>query len=172
MERNQEGFWFGDVNAGMQCLFRAENYRRPLNTNFYKMQPLNMPPSWFNDGKGGISYKEKGNQVDIKTYSGSRTPPKGRRAELRLLGTGNSLQAHRHDEAMDRPLLPRIPACRETERGDAHAYQAVDVVGETGANVINPASRQCGESAYQLSFLPPCLHEAVRRRIACQKDIK
>ena len=59
VERNQEGFWFGDVNAGMQCLFRAENYRRPLNTNFYKMQPLNMPPSWFNDGKGGISYKEK-----------------------------------------------------------------------------------------------------------------
>ena len=45
VERNQEGFWFGDVNAGMQCLFRAENYRRPLNTNFYKMQPLNMPPS-------------------------------------------------------------------------------------------------------------------------------
>ena len=61
----------------MQCLFRAENYRRPLNTNFYKMQPLNMPPSWFNDGKGGISYKEKGNQVDIKTYSGSRTLQKG-----------------------------------------------------------------------------------------------
>lgn len=26
---------------------------------------------WFNDGKGGISYKEKGNQVDIKIYSGS-----------------------------------------------------------------------------------------------------
>lgn len=51
--------WFGDVNAGMQCLFRAENYRRPLNTNFYKMQPLNMPPSWFNDGKGRSAIKRK-----------------------------------------------------------------------------------------------------------------
>lgn len=54
------------------------------------------------------------------------------------------------------------------KEGDAHAYQAVDVVGETGANVIN-LHHGTVESAYQLSFLPPCLHEAVRRRIACQR---
>ena len=43
----------GDINAGIQASFKDENYVRPLNTNFYQLKPLNMPPSWFNDGKGG-----------------------------------------------------------------------------------------------------------------------
>ena len=132
VERNQEGFWFGDVNAGMQCLFRAENYRRPLNTNFYKMQPLNMPPSWFNNGKGGISYKEKGNQVDIKTYSGSRTLQKG--DFLVLVTPFKPIDTMK--QWTDRYYHGYQPA-EKLKEGDAHAYQAVDVVGETGANVIN-----------------------------------
>ena len=143
VERNQEGFWFGDVNAGMQCLFRAENYRRPLNTNFYKMQPLNMPPSWFNDGKGGISYKEKGNQVDIKTYSGSRTLQKGEELNFDFLvlvtpfkPIDTMKQWTDHYYHGYRPVREYQPA-EKLKEGDAHAYQAVDVVGETGANVIN-----------------------------------
>ena len=137
VERNQEGFWFGDVNAGMQCLFRAENYRRPLNTNFYKMQPLNMPPSWFNDGKGGISYKEKGNQVDIKTYSGSRTLQKGEELNFDFLVLVTPFKPiDTMKQWTDRYYHGYQPA-EKLQEGDAHAYQAVDVVGETGANVIN-----------------------------------
>ena len=137
VERNQEGFWFGDVNAGMQCLFRAENYRRPLNTNFYKMQPLNMPPSWFNDGKGGISYKEKGNQVDIKTYSGSRTLQKGEELNFDFLVLVTPFKPiDTMKQWTDRYYHGYQPA-EKLKEGDAHAYQAVDVVGETGANVIN-----------------------------------
>lgn len=137
VERNQEGFWFGDVNAGMQCLFRAENYRRPLNTNFYKMQPLNMPPSWFNNGKGGISYKEKGNQVDIKTYSGSRTLQKGEELNFDFLVLVTPFKPiDTMKQWTDRYYHGYQPA-EKLKEGDAHAYQAVDVVGETGANVIN-----------------------------------
>lgn len=137
VERNQEGFWFGDVNAGIQCLFRAENYRRPLNTNFYKMQPLNMPPSWFNDGKGGISYKEKGNQVDIKTYSGSRTLQKGEELNFDFLVLVTPFKPiDTMKQWTDRYYHGYQPA-EKLKEGDAHAYQAVDVVGETGANVIN-----------------------------------
>ena len=137
VERNQEGFWFGDVNAGMQCLFRAENYRRPLNTNFYKMQPLNMPPSWFNDDKGGISYKEKGNQVDIKTYSGSRTLQKGEELNFDFLVLVTPFKPiDTMKQWTDRYYHGYQPA-EKLKEGDAHAYQAVDVVGETGANVIN-----------------------------------
>ena len=149
----------------MQCLFRAENYRRPLNTNFYKMQPLNMPPSWFNDGKGGISYKEKGNQVDIKTYSGSRTLQKGEELNFDFLVLVTPFKPI----DTDRPLLPRIPACRETERGRRTRLPGCRRCGRNRSKRYQPASRQCGESAYQLSFLPPCLHEAVRRRITCQR---
>ena len=134
VERNQEGFWFGDVNAGMQCLFRAENYRRPLNTNFYKMQPLNMPPSWFNDGKGGISYKEKGNQVDIKTYSGSRTLQKGEELNFDFLVL---VTPFKPIDTMKQWTYHGYQPAEKLKEGDAHAYQAVDVVGETGANVIN-----------------------------------
>lgn len=169
VERNQEGFWFGDVNAGMQCLFRAENYRRPLNTNFYKMQPLNMPPSWFTNGKGGISYKEKGNQVDIKTYSGSRTLQKGEELNFDFLVLVTPFKPiDTMKQWTDRYYHGYQPA-EKLKEGDAHAYQAVRRCGRNRSKRYQPASRQCGESAYQLSFLPPCLHEAVRRRIACQR---
>jgi hypothetical protein len=137
VERNQEGFWFGDVNAGMQCLFRAENYRRPLNTNFYKMQPLNMPPSWFNDGKGGISYKEKGNQVDIKTYSGSRTLQKGEELNFDFLVLVTPFKPIDTMKQWTDHYYHGYQPAEKLKEGDAHAYQAVDVVGETGANVIN-----------------------------------
>ena len=40
VKNNQDGIWIGDVNAGMQIRFWAENYDRPLNTNFYQNKPL------------------------------------------------------------------------------------------------------------------------------------
>jgi hypothetical protein len=38
-EKNQDALWIGTVNAGLQVQFRAENYSRPLNTNFYRLKP-------------------------------------------------------------------------------------------------------------------------------------
>ena len=77
IENHQEGVWLGAVNKGLQYVLRDENYVRPLNTNFYQNQPLNMPPSWFNDGKGGIQISEKNGNVVANNYSGSRTVKAG-----------------------------------------------------------------------------------------------
>jgi len=73
VEKNQDGAWLGDVNAGMQFSLRDADYQRPLNTNFYHQKPLKMPRSWSNDGKGGIDINEStADTLLVKAYSGSR----------------------------------------------------------------------------------------------------
>lgn len=137
VKHSQEGFWFGDVNAGMQCLFRDTNYRRPLNTNFYGLQPLNLPPSWHNGGKGGISYREKGNRLDIRTYSGARTVQAGESLHFNFLVLVTPFKPiDTHKQWNDRYFHSYQPA-EKLKEGDAHAYQAVDKVAEAGANTIN-----------------------------------
>jgi len=76
-QRNQDGAWIGNVNAGLQYSLRAENYVRPLNTNFYLQKPLNLPTSWGNEGKGGISIFNEGTTVVVNNYSGKRSLQKG-----------------------------------------------------------------------------------------------
>jgi len=56
--KNQDALWIGAVNAGLQCQLQAENYSRPLNTNFYQLKPLNLPPSWWNEGRGSVRVEE------------------------------------------------------------------------------------------------------------------
>lgn len=134
---NQEGFWFGDVNAGMQCLFRDINYRRPLNTNFYGLQPLNMPPSWYNNGNGGIRYKEKGDRVEIETYSGKRELKQGEELNFNFLVLVTPFKPiDTRKQWTDRYFHGYQPA-EKLKEGDAHAYQAVDKVAQVGANTIN-----------------------------------
>ncbi len=70
--KNQDGAWIGGVNAGLYFSLRAENYSRPLNTNFYLQKPLNLPPSWGNGGKGGISIREAGDRVQVSSFGGPR----------------------------------------------------------------------------------------------------
>ncbi|MGO4294659.1 glycoside hydrolase domain-containing protein [Chitinophaga sp. RAB17] len=75
--KNQDGAWIGDVNAGIQFNLRDENYVRPLNTNFYLQKPLLLPTSWGNGDKGGITIGEKGKAILVNSYSGERTLHKG-----------------------------------------------------------------------------------------------
>jgi len=121
--KNQDSVWVGDVNGGLQCSFRAENYSRPLNTNFYLSKPLNMPPSWFNDGKGGCEIKDDGQAVIIKTYSGPRTvqPDKDLYFHFNLL------------------LTPFKPLDTKTQWATRfyHAYKPIDEIAASGANTIN-----------------------------------
>lgn len=134
---NQEGFWFGDVNAGMQCLFRDTNYRRPLNTNFYGLQPLNMPPSWYNNGNGGIRYKEKGDRLEIETYSGKRDIEQGEELNFNFLVLVTPFKPiDTQKQWTDRYFHGYQPA-EKLKEGDAHAYQGVDKVAQVGANTIN-----------------------------------
>lgn len=124
VKKNQDGAWLGDANAGLQFSLRAENYSRPLNTNFYQSKPLNMPPSWFNDGKGGITIRESGaSTLLIKCYGGSRTLQPG------------------HDLHFDFNLLltPFKPLDTKFQWSTRffHAFKPVDDAIKAGSNVIN-----------------------------------
>ena len=74
---HQEGVWLGGINKGLQYVLRDDNYERPLNTNFYRNKPLNLPTSWYNDGHGGITVREEQSAIVANNYSGPRTMSAG-----------------------------------------------------------------------------------------------
>ncbi|PTM08107.1 MAG: hypothetical protein DA407_08910 [Bacteroidetes bacterium] len=75
--KHHEGAWLGGINKGLQFVLRDNNYERPLNTNFYQQKPLNLPPSWYNEGKGGIDITMLSDNILVTNYSGARTIQKG-----------------------------------------------------------------------------------------------
>ncbi len=70
--RNQDMLWIGDVNAGLRIKWKAENYVRPLINLYYGWGRLHMPPSWGNDGKGGVTVNDAGNITTVSAYCGPR----------------------------------------------------------------------------------------------------
>jgi len=120
---NCDGPWLGSVNAGIQATFRAENYERPLNTNFYHQKPLNMPPSWYNGGKGGIELDRSGNEYELTAYTGSRKiiPGETLHFDINILLT---------------PFRPIDPAKQWHDRY-YHKYMPLDTITKAGGNVIN-----------------------------------
>jgi len=130
-KKNQDALWIGAVNAGMQVALRAENYSRPLNTNFYLSKPLAMPPSWWNDGKGTVNVRAAG-----PATAGSRagavlmTAASGPRA----LRVGETL--HFDFTLLITPFKPLDPPAHFRERY-FHAFKPLDEVASTGANVVN-----------------------------------
>ncbi len=124
VKKNQDGAWLGDVNAGFQFSLRAENYSRPLNTNFYQSKPLNMPPSWFNDGKGGITIREVGNAtLLVSCYSGQRKlqPDRDLHFDFNLLLTPFKL----------------LDTKSQWSTRFFHAFKTVDQAMASGADTIN-----------------------------------
>jgi hypothetical protein len=128
-EKNQDALWIGMVNAGFQLQLRAENYSRPLNTNFYRLKPLNLPPSWWNEGQGWVSVREelkknrKNKYVVLTAASGPRKINKGDvlHFDFNLLLT---------------PFKPLNPGKHFAEHY-YHAYKPVEEIATTGANIIN-----------------------------------
>lgn len=123
VENHQEGVWMGAVNKGLQYVLRDENYERPLNTNFYQNQPLNMPLSWENGGKGGIRIRENGNAVTATNYSGPRT-----------LTAGETL--HFNIRFLITPFKPLDTKTHFNTRF-VHKYVPVDSVIAWGGTVVN-----------------------------------
>jgi len=123
VERNQDGAWIGDVNAGLQFSMRDEHYERPLNTNFYLSKPLVMPRSWANDGKGGCRLGVEGNAFVVRCYSGARTMTAGDtlRYDFRLVVT---------------PFKP-IDTDAQWRTRFFHRYAPLDSIRALGANVVN-----------------------------------
>ena len=109
---------------GFSVSLRAENYSRPLNTNFYLSKPLNLPPSWLNGGKGGCTTRRAGAGVVLLTaFSGPRR-----------LQAGELL--YFHFNLLLTPFKPLDPKSHLSTRF-FHAFKPVAEVAATGANTIN-----------------------------------
>jgi len=135
-KKNQDALWLGAVNAGMQVALRAENYSRPLNTNFYLSKPLNMPPSWWNDGKGTVEVRAGGAErvKGAKSDSGPRPVIFSARSGSRTIRAGETL--HFDFTLLITPFKPLDPASQFRERY-FHAFKPLDEIAATGANVLN-----------------------------------
>ncbi len=124
VEKNQDGPWIGDVNAGIQVRFTDNNYSRPLNTNFYQDKPLYMPDSWCNDGKGGITIAQNGKEsVMLSSYSGNRLIKKGE-------------QLHYYFNLLITPFRT-VDTKKHWHNRYYHSSQPVDTALAHGANTIN-----------------------------------
>lgn len=121
--RNQDGAWIGDVNGGMQFSLRAENYSRPLNTNFYLQKPLNLPPSWGNSGKGGITITEDAMTATVSAYSGARE-----------LKAGETLH---YDFTLLLTPFHTLDTDFQWKTRFYHKYSPVDTILKRGATVVN-----------------------------------
>lgn len=141
-KKNQDALWVGDVNAGLQVNLRDENYSRPLNTNFYLSKPLNLPPSWWNEGKGRCTVKEKGDgTVHLAASSGPRRIKAGQvlHFDFNLLLT---------------PFKPIDPKPHFATRF-FHFFRPVDEVAKTGANTINVHHANAVNPYINYPFLRP-----------------
>ncbi len=121
--KNQDGAWIGDVNAGIQFSLRDEKYVRPLNTNFYLLKPLVLPKSWGNENKGGINISKEKNTVLVNNYSGEREMKAGDT----LYYNFNLLITPFHTINTDFQWATRF----------YHAYKPIDTIKASGATVIN-----------------------------------
>ncbi len=122
--KNQDAVWMGDVSAGLYASFRAENYSRPLNTNFYQLKPLNMPPSWENGGRGGCRIRESdARTVTLTMFSGPRTLQPGHELFYNFI-------------LLITPFKP-INTHRHWKTRFYHAFKPIDEIAATGANTIN-----------------------------------
>jgi len=121
--KNQDSVWVGDVNAGLQLSLKDENYSRPLNTNFYLLKPLNLPPSWYNSGKGGIHLDDAEGTFSIRAFSGTRTLEPG--ADL-----------HFNFRLLLTPFKPIDPNKHWRNRY-YHSFSPVEEVASEGANTVN-----------------------------------
>lgn len=123
VEKNQDGPWVGDVNAGLQIRFYDNTYERPLNTNFYHQKPLHMPVSWCNNGNGGIDINNAADGTRINAYSGKREVKKGDRL-------------YYYFNIAITPFRP-IDTDKQWRERYYHSYDFIDKVEKLGANVLN-----------------------------------
>lgn len=124
VQKNQDGAWIGDVNAGLQFSLRDDKYVRPLNTNFYHSKPLVMPASWDNQGNGGCRLQGvPGGIYAAHCYSGPRS-----------LAAGET--QHYNFRLMVTPFHTIDPKMQWKDRY-FHAYKPLSDVAATGADVIN-----------------------------------
>lgn len=128
-KKHQDKVWVGGINAGMNLVFKDENYKRPLVNVYYALGKLNLPESWGNEGKGGITIKNtQENGALLTAFSGERKAEKGK--ELHFM--------------VDALVTPVKPINLEMQATDRFYHSNSDVSGsyigeasKAGANFIN-----------------------------------
>lgn len=131
VSKYQDCLWMGTANAGLQFRFKAENYRRPLLNIYYDFFPLLLPPSWGNEGKGGVQVaEEKKETVLLTAFSGPRTMLAGEELNFDF----------------DMYITPFRPVNTDAHWRNRYAhtggmgcpyFEDLTKVVETGANVLN-----------------------------------
>lgn len=127
--KNQDMLWLGDVNGGLRIKWKAENYVRPLINIYYSFGPLHLPPSWGNEGKGGVNVIDKDNDALVSAYSGERELKAGEvlNYDFELL------------------ITPFKTINKEIKYGDRYFHgggttvssQKVELTEKAGANILN-----------------------------------
>ncbi len=120
---NQDAFWVGRVDGGLQLTFKDDKYARPLNTNFYLQSPLKLPRSWGNDGKGHCDFLGLAIVYVATCSSGPRT-----------------LVAHDTLWFNFRVLVTPFHTMDTRTHFSTrymHAYKPVDTARGVGANLVN-----------------------------------
>ena len=128
VKKNQDAFWIGDVNLGLQVMLRDQHYVRPLNTNFYQQHPLVMPVSWQNRGRGGCRFGTAAGPAPAGAYlarcsSGERT-----------IAPGDTLY---FDARLTVTPFHVLDTRAHFTTRYYHAFKPVDTIAAAGANVIN-----------------------------------
>lgn len=128
LSKNQDMVWIGAVNGGLRLKLKAENYVRPLINVYYKFGPLRLPPSWGNNGKGGVDIKEKNGTILLNAYSGERSISPGEVLDynFELLVTPFRV-IDRHIKFSDRYY----------HGGGTNASVKIDSAKKYGSNIIN-----------------------------------
>jgi hypothetical protein len=125
----QDAIWIGDVNAGVQCKLKGENYAPILGNVYSRFKNLdkpfiNLPPAWYNGGKGGCVLFESGDRTFLfRAFSGPRTIEAGE-------------QLHFNFTLLITPLKTLDPNKHFGTRY-LHNYQPVEEALKVGANTIN-----------------------------------
>jgi len=122
--KNQDSVWIGSEQGGLQISLKDENYRRPLNTNFYKLQPLVTPRSWDNGGKGSISFEKSGDDFYMLKCSGGD----------RIMEKGDLL--HFNFRILITPFRP-IDTDKQWNTRFYHKHNTPEEIKKSGANTVN-----------------------------------
>jgi hypothetical protein len=128
LSKNQDMLWVGAMNGGIRIKWKAENYVRPLVNIYYAFGPLKLPPSWGNEGKGGVNIVQVNKDVVINAYSGAREMKPGEKLNynFELLITPFKL-IDRKNKFGDRYY----------HGGGSDTSVKIEKAKEAGANIIN-----------------------------------
>ncbi|KAA9034375.1 hypothetical protein FW778_22680 [Ginsengibacter hankyongi] len=126
--KNQDALWLGAVNGGLRMKWKAENYVAPLVNVYYAFGKLNLPPSWGNEGKGGVTVAEQNDDVVVNAYSGSRSMEAGE-------------EQHYDFELLITPFKTINKSvqfgARYYQSGKNSSQQFLKVADSLGANIVN-----------------------------------